>query len=394
MTSLFALLAIFLLDGPLASAAHAQSSGGGISGLLNMDLSAVLAEKGMFIALSLSALVGLIVAFTPCVYPMYPITATIVAGHRSGRKSVWSGLFLTSVYVLGIATTYALIGILVGLAGSQVRGYLQSPTALIIVAIIFVMLGLWMIGLFEIKMPAFMTKGIDPTKRKSGIFGIFLIGLLSGLVASPCVAAPVAGILIMIATTGSWQLGFWLLFAFGWGMGIPLIILGTSIHVGSGLPKAGGWMDWFKKGLGFVMIILAVYTVLPVFHTSGPETPVLADSGQEEHVAWIYDYEGGLELAKSENKPVMIDFYADWCAPCKRMDKHVFTDEEIIAETKRFVIIKFDGTKLTKAQAKIQDSYNVPGYPSYVFIGTDGETSIVFGEQSKEFMLEKMKEVS
>ena len=205
-------------------------------------------------------LLGLGLTFTPCVLPMVPILTSIVVGQE--KHSPAKGFVLSTTYVLGMAITYAIAGITVGLlgAGANISNWMQTPWVLSVFAALFLVLSLSMFGLYELQLPSKLRNRLNDMnqKQKGGnLFGVFLMGVLSALVVSPCVSAPLAGALVYLSTTGDAWLGGSALLALGLGMGAPLIALGTT--GASFLPKAGGWMDGVKAFFGVLLIGVAIW---------------------------------------------------------------------------------------------------------------------------------------
>jgi len=219
-----------------------------------------LQNAGIVLILATFLLLGMGLTFTPCVLPMMPIISSIIAGQRSLTPK--QGFVLSGVYVLGMALTFALAGVLVGSLGARfnIQIYMQQPWVLSIFAALFVMLALAMFGVFELRLPRFIQEPLDRLnqKQKGGsLAGVLLMGALSAIVVSPCVSAPLAGALLYISTTGDAALGGMALFALGLGMGLPLIIIGTSgAYV---LPKAGAWMDGVKHFFGVLLLGVALW---------------------------------------------------------------------------------------------------------------------------------------
>jgi thiol:disulfide interchange protein DsbD len=424
LTTILILTAV-LISGSLVGIVHAEESTAA-QNENHTDFERLISGKGLPIALVTSFLLGLGVSFTPCVWPMYPITVGVVLGERRAERSALSGLFPALVYVLGISITYAAIGLLSGLLGAQVQVILRSPVALIGVALIFVALALSMFGLYDIRMPTILSRGAGAPRR--GTLGLLAMGFLSGLVISPCVAAPLAGVLLFIATTGkAWQ-GFWLLFTFAWGMGIILLIIATSTKAASSLPKAGPWMVWVKRILGVVLLLLAVYTAWPAIPSIAGTGPIgdegsaveaetaLASPGKSgkagsgvarekvsartaaprtrpKSIQWIHDEQMGLARAAELKRPAMIDFFAEWCAYCKRLDREVFTDPSVIAESERFVPIKVDATENSPEVRKILSRYKIVGFPTVLFIDSGGRHIPVVGYRDARTFLGIMKNI-
>ncbi|MBF0544754.1 MAG: protein-disulfide reductase DsbD [Candidatus Riflebacteria bacterium] len=230
------------------------------------DFSAIIRQEGLLKAVLFAFLAGLLVSLTPCVYPMIPITLSIIGGRRENTSAL-RGMMLSITYVAGLSITYAFLGLIVAKFGAHVRGFIQGPFFQLFIALIFALLSLSMFDVFMLQTPSFLRQKLQLGK-KEGFGGIFFLGMLSGLLASPCVAAPLAGILAYIASTGSVILGFSLLLSFSWGMGVLLILVGTFSGTLNSLPKAGVWMEKVKEFYGFLLAGAALYFAHPVIGTA------------------------------------------------------------------------------------------------------------------------------
>ncbi|MGB1293424.1 MAG: protein-disulfide reductase DsbD, partial [Pseudoalteromonas sp.] len=214
-----------------------------------------LASQGLLTNLAIFFLVGIGLAFTPCVFPMFPILSSLIAGQQN--LSTKKAFALSFVYIQGMAVTYAALGLVVASLGGQVQGYLQHPYVLISFSLLFVLLAMSMFGWYEIKLPSSMMNKLTQVSnnQKGGNYiGVFLMGVLSGLIASPCTTAPLSAALLFVAQSGDYLVGGLTLYVLSLGMGIPLLLLGTS--GGKLLPKAGGWMEQVKTLFGFIMLVV------------------------------------------------------------------------------------------------------------------------------------------
>ena len=222
----------------------------------------LISQESLLITLGLFVLLGLGLAFTPCVFPMYPILSSIIMGAGKGKMDTSRALFLSIIYVQGMAITYSLLGLVVASAGVQFQAALQSEVVLIVFIVLFVLLAIAMFGGYEIQLPSKWQEklnGVSNSQKQGNPVGVFIMGIISGLVASPCTTAPLTAILLVIAQTGDLVLGFSALYALSIGMGIPLIIFG--ITGGKLLPKAGQWMNVVKATFGFMMLSVAILFV-------------------------------------------------------------------------------------------------------------------------------------
>ena len=394
---------------------------------------------------------GIAISFTPCVYPMIPITAAIVGGGE--EKSLRKALAGSLTYVLGLSITYSILGVLVARVGGQINAALRSAFLLVPIAGVFILLGLSMFDLLLIQTPARLASRLQGVAGgRSGKIGIFLMGVVSGLVASPCVAAPLAGILLYVANTGDAFIGFWMLFALAWGMGLVLIAAGTFTGL---LPKAGMWMEWIKRLFGFVMFWAAVYFLRPVVGESayyllsglvilagvvflggldtltaesssaqrmirfvglvavllggamavmgggrllgwlGPETETggAAVSATQANLslfkeATVSDFEKALK----SGKPMLLDFYADWCAICKELDHKTFSDPRVRKALARFAAMKVD-IDASPALAQRLRVVNPPYVAFFDSDGTERKDLHFYGFKGPEELLKRIEKV-
>ena len=395
-------------------------------------------NKGLFGALLFAFLAGIGLSFTPCIYPMIPITVAIIGGQET--KSPLKGFYLSLVYVLGIAVIYSALGVAAASTGALFGSAVKSPWVVGFVAVVFIALAFSMFGVYELKMPTALAEKFGGKKKSSGVIGIFFMGLVSGTVASPCVGPVLVSLLVYIAGTGNKVLGFWLLFVLAWGMGLLLIVVGTFSGLVKSLPKSGGWMVMVRKILGILLLGAALYYIRPVlseniflvilgvfFITVGvfsggldrlvsessvmlrvkksfgvvciifgiyflvgtlllnglilkPLSAVFSSAGatvsaqKEIGIQWVFSEPEGRSIAQERNMPVMIDFWAEWCSVCKKLDKKTLHDPGIITESKRFVNIKIDCTNTDDNEIKkLWSKYNIVGLPTIIFIDQSGK---------------------
>jgi len=380
------------------------------------DLARLIAEYGFwgyFLALGLAFVTGLLLSFSPCTYPMIPITVSIFAGQD---RSIFRGFVMSLVYVGTMAVMYGIMGLIVSLIGGVFGAWLASTPVVVGIAIVFVIFALSMFGLYELQVPAGLRNKLGTGGGGGGIGGAIVLGVVAALVVSPCVGPFVAGILLYIATSGSPVLGFLILFVFALGLGTLYVIIGTFSSSISKLPHSGEWMESVKKFFGFVLLLMAVFflrtllsatttailtgLLLFVFGVFGggldrltpeagffprlkkalgilafvvslylligtillqglilpPASSWLPVSGggttteEQSLIPWTHDLDAGLALARAEHRPVLIDTWATWCANCKVLDKKTFGNADVAAEAERFVAIK---VQLEKADSPI-----------------------------------------
>lgn len=323
---------------------------------------------------------GLLLSFTPCVLPMIPILSSIIVGSQSMQKhpSKLHAFGLSVAYVLGMALSYTLAGVAAGLSGNLLSQSLQNPWVLGATALMFVVLAFSMFGFYELKLPAFFEHKILnlSNKLKGGkFFGVFMMGVLSALIVSPCVAAPLAGALIYIGQTHNVLLGGVGLFTLAIGMGVPLLLIGAS--AGSLLPKAGAWMTIVRNFFGVLMLVMAAYIVWPVLPNSitQPVNRLLGFNNAEHHLPFtrvksVADLDAAIKSAKG--KIVMLDFYADWCTSCKEMEKLTFSDEKVKAALQNSVLLQADVTENNDNDKALLKHFNLFGPPGIIFFDKTG----------------------
>jgi len=317
-------------------------------------------------------LLGLGLAFTPCVLPMVPILSSIIVGD-SARPSRTRGLLLSGAYSLGMALVYTGFGIAAGLAGEGLAASLQKPWVIGGFALLLTALALSMFGVYELQLPAVLQSRLaDSANRRTAgkLAGVFGMGAISALMVGPCVAAPLAGALVYISQTRDVLVGGSALFAMAAGMSVPLVLVGVS--AGSLLPRAGSWMVWIKRGFGVMLLALAAWMVLPLLpnrHVSALPFKQVANVQQLE-----------AELAKG--RPVMLDFYADWCVSCKEMEKFTFSAAPVKAALEGAVLLQADVTSNSEEDKALLKRYGLFGPPAIILFDGEGkELARVIGYQ-------------
>ena len=379
---------------------------------------------------------GLLLAFTPCMLPMIPILSGIIVG-RSSHPTKMHGFILSLAYVLGMALTYAAIGVAAGLSGTLLSSALQTPWALGSFAAVFVLLSLSMFGFYELQLPAALQSKLTNTSNRlhgGHLSGVFVMGALSAVIVSPCVAAPMAAALLYIGQTHDAWLGGTALFALAMGMGLPLLLIGAS--AGALLPKAGAWMEAVKRFFGVLMLALAIWlisTLIPLSiqmllwaallvlsaiymhaldalpnNASGWQKlwkgigilalllgsayligalsgardilrPLAAlGNGQAEAAATLQfvriknvaELDG--RIAQANGKTVMLDFYADWCISCKEMERYTFTDAKVQAKLKNTVLLQIDVTANSDEDKVLLKRFELFGPPAILFFDAQG----------------------
>jgi thiol:disulfide interchange protein DsbD len=383
---------------------------------------------------------GLLLSFTPCCLPMYPILSGIIVGQGQGSTARSFGLSLA--YVLGMAVTYTALGAVVAAAGAQVQAVFQQPWVIVGVALLFVALAASMFGLYELQMPASVQTRLATLsgQQRSGSFlGAGIMGMISAAVVTTCVTPPLVAALTVIARTGDVARGSLALFALAFGMGIPLLALGAS--AGRLLPKAGAWMVAVKTVFGLLMLGMAVWMLdrlwpgtltlalwavllvvggvflgafapldaaagtgrklgkafgivallyggaLFVGALAGNENPLrpLAFAGAPAageggattapvftRIKTVADFDRELAAAVAADRPLVLDFYADWCASCKEMEERTFPDPAVRTELARAVTLQADVTAVDDADQALMARFGIVGPPTIVFFTPDG----------------------
>ncbi|MEO5677129.1 MAG: cytochrome c biogenesis protein CcdA, partial [Usitatibacter sp.] len=312
---------------------------------------------------------GVLLAFTPCMLPMVPILSGIIAGEGRDLNKV-RALILSVAYVLGMAVTYAIAGVAAAYSGSLIAAALQNPWVLTTFALIFVWLALSMFGFHELQLPAFIHDRLSSTHqtlRGGHVASVAGMGVLSAIIVSPCVAAPLAGALLYIGQTRDVMLGGGALFAMALGMGIPLVVVGVS--EGAFLHKSGPWMEGVKKFFGVLLLAVAVWIVWPVVSpllTSKPAPHGLPF----QRVNSIAELD---EKLRAPGKPVLLDFYADWCISCKEMEAFTFTDPRVKAKMQGLLLLQADVTANTEEHKELLKRFSLFGPPGIVFFDPGGK---------------------
>lgn len=334
------------------------------------DLEAVL-ESSLGLTFLIVFIAGFLTSLTPCIFPMIPITLAVLGARSEGRTRM-AGLGLALSYVLGIATTYSILGLIAASTGALFGSFLGHPMVAIALGILFFVMGLGMFGLFEVQVPAFLRNRLGLHKTKGGWMGAFFTGQVSGLLASPCIGPVLVALLAYVAKSQDLPLGFLLLFTFAFGMGQIFLVLGTFSHALGRLPKAGPWMVTIKIIMGLMMMGLSFFYVQPIIPKnllgSSSEAPM------DQVISWQTYSDETFAKARSEGKAIVIDFYADWCAACIEMEIKTFPTAKIQEIKDKFVWIKFDATDTsTPGFEELRKKYEIPGLPWFVFYSPTGQ---------------------
>lgn len=304
---------------------------------------------------------GLALNLTPCVYPMVPVTVAFFSGQAPGKPAVT--VKLASLYVIGIALTYAVLGSIAARTGALFGFWLQQPVVLLTLAGVLLALALGMFGLYELRPPARLTERFG--RAASGGIGALSMGAMVGLIAAPCVGPFVLGLLVFVGQQADPVLGFWLLLTLGLGMGLPYILLGVLANRLSARPKAGPWMLWVKRALGVVLVGFSIYLVSPLLPSP--------DKTGASPIAWQpYDPQR-LARASEEGRPALVDVFADWCIPCIELDHVTFRHPDVVKQLEDIVALRIDATKAIPPDAEpLLERYEVYGVPTVLLFDAKG----------------------
>lgn len=343
-------------------AAGAPAASRGVSVFSSDTEIAALFEGSFALVIGSFLLFGLLLAFTPCVLPMIPILSGIIAGEGGGVGKL-RALALSLAYVLGMALAYALAGLGAAFSGSQLAAALQNAWVLGTFALVFVVLALSMFGLYELRLPGFIHQRLDQAQQRfpgGRVASVAGMGALSAVIVSPCVAAPLAGALLYIAQTRDVALGGAALFAMALGMGAPLVVVGIS--EGALLPKSGPWLNRVKYFFGVLLLAVAAWIVSPL---------LLSGKGDTKFVRVDSVAELDARLA-TPGKPVMLDFYADWCVSCKEMEAFTFGEPRVKAQLDRMLLLQVDVTANTAEHKALLRRFSLFGPPGIIFFDAQG----------------------
>ncbi len=373
------------------------------------SIASTLENSGLFLSLIFVFLAGLALNLTPCVYPLIPITIGYFGGQSEGKTSrlVMLGL----LYMLGMALTYSVVGVVTSLSGAVFGSLLQNPIVIIIIALLFVALALSQFGVYEFKLPDSWV--MKAGGAKGGAFGAFFMGLTMGIVAAPCIGPFVLGLVTYVAAKADPLYGFLMFFVLALGLGFPYLLLAIFSGKIKSLPRAGLWMEGVKHIFGFLLVGMAFYFLdpilpkaiqgysLPVFGIIAAIILLFVDKtandakgfrifktvfsviviaisiyalvpSQNLEPEWkkfsIENYEASL----NNNERMVIDFYADWCIPCKELDALTFSDKRVLNEFERFTVYKVDMTKNNDVNEELRKRFNVVGMPTVLIIDSKG----------------------
>ncbi|WP_340614495.1 protein-disulfide reductase DsbD [Xenorhabdus thailandensis] len=363
-------------------------------------------------------LIGIGIAFTPCILPMYPLISSIILGQKR-PESLKRIFWLAMSYVQGMALTYTILGLIVAAAGLQFQAALQNPYILVGLSVLFILLALSMFGLYTLQLPSSLqTRLVDwSNQQQSGSYiGVFVMGALAGLIASPCTTAPLSAILLYIAQSGNTLVGGLTLYLYALGMGLPLIAVTLFGH--KLLPRSGSWMQYVKEAFGFIILALPVFLLERVLGdtwgirlwsllavsflgwafaltlnskngwirtlqvillalaliASRPlqdwvwGNPVAEQQKVTLQFQQVSDWQELSQiLAENHHRPIMLDLYADWCVACKEFEKYTFSDPKVQAQLSQFLLLQANVTDNTPKQKELLQKLQVLGLPTILF---------------------------
>ena len=399
-------------------------------------------QKGSAVFLTLIMLfaLGFITSLTPCVYPIIPIVMGYVGSRAQNRR--WKGFVLSLCFALGLALVYSILGVVAALTGSLVGVTLQSPWMVALIAAVFFIMGLSMAGVFTITAPAFVSAKLGKSYR-SQILGALAIGGISGLIAAPCVGPVLIAILAFISQTRNAWLGFIYTFSFSLGISVIFIVLGTFSGAVAYMPKGGKWMEGIKKFFALLLLGAGIYLWSTILHpghawllwgvfllatavfgglfqalrpdagmsakayktlvalvfligaiffvkgfersfftaeTVPPASSPRAAVVSEPSLKWLSDFDEGRRQAKERNLPLLVDVYADWCLPCKKLERETFSDPQVMVALGKFVLVRLDVTRPDERSERIQKELGIFGPPTMIFFSPAGkETGRIAG---------------
>lgn len=365
---------------------------------------------GLWLSLIGFFLGGLALNLTPCIYPLIPITVSYFGGTARGGSTILGAV----LYLLGLSVTNSFLGLWAALSGRLLGSILQSPLVIILMAVLFLMLASSFFGFWEFRLPSALTR--KASKNYGGSFGAFFMGLTLGIVAAPCLGPFILGLLTYVAQLGNPWAGFLCFFFLSLGLGLPLAVLAFFSGAVQRLPLSGDWMVWIRKLMGWILVAMAVYmarTLIP-FGLWKSVLTALVPIGASLHlcwfdrtgsglrpfllfkralgfvlvaaaivyfglaghsraaVSWVSYEESRMAGAVKEQRPLILDVYADWCVPCRAMDKEIFEDPEVVKRARNVVMMRLDLTRRKRGQEELLRKYGIRGVPTILFFDAKG----------------------
>jgi thiol:disulfide interchange protein DsbD len=426
-----AFLGVLYLPDLLAAGPAGASTDLGIGGLL---------ASGSALAVVAAFTGGLLTSLTPCVYPLIPITVSVFGARRAGSRG--QAMLLSALYVVGIAVTYSALGVGAALTGKAFGSVMSNPWVIGFVAAVLVAMAASMFGAFDLALPAGLQAKLSQVGG-AGFAGAFGMGLVAGVIAAPCTGPVLAAALAVIAQNGSVGYGLAVMFPYALGLGLPFFLIGAF---SLSFPKSGPWMETVKSVFGVALLAAALVFARDAFpamkalfspahaaalaaagaaavgvllgalhrsfHGTGRERLLKAfgvallvggiayGAGAADArartasgLAWLHDEAEAVALARREGRPLLVDFWAEWCVACKELDRFVWSDPRVQANAARFVALKLDGTDDSPAFQALVEKYGVQGMPTVVFVDDRGRESParVVGAVSPEEMLKYLE---
>lgn len=370
-----------------------------------------LTQRGLAFTLLAAALVGLGLNLTPCVYPLISVTVAYF-GRQSRFRA--GGVWLAVVYVVGIAFSFAVLGVVAALSGALFGSLLQEPVVVLALAAILVTVALSNFGVYQFRLPVFLARRLG--RASAGVLGALLMGLTMGIVAAPCVGPVVVGLLIFVAGRQEALVGFLLFFALAIGLGAPYVVLAVAAGSLWRLPRSGEWLVWMERVFGCILLAAAGYLVSPLlphalrvyvlpvvmglsavylgflertgnYHRRFLAFKRAAASGMLLLALWLGSGSRGGETVvwqpaswllengrkRQFDRPLVIDFAAEWCIPCRRMDQTTYVDPEVVQEARRFHMVRVDVTRDDPATAQVVGEFGVLGVPTVIVFSSEGQ---------------------
>jgi thioredoxin:protein disulfide reductase len=400
-------------------------------------------SRGLAFTLLFVFVAGLLLNATPCVYPIIPITIGFFVNQSSsqeGKPALRRTFSMALMYVLGMAITYSVLGVIASLSKGLFGAALQNPIVLVLLAGVMVALALSMFGVYEFKLPESLNRfATSSTQSTSGMLGALVMGLTMGIVAAPCIGPFVLALLVFVGDKGDPVYGFFMFFVLALGLGLPYLVLGTFSGAINALPRSGMWMVTVRKLFGLVLVGMALYFLMPLMKNSSTYVFVaffalsalyliLWEAGRtkakqfawvlriigiaaavvavmlalpkkiEEQIAWQPYSEASLAVAQKEGKGVIIDTFADWCIPCKELDQSTFTDSGVKKEAERFITLKLDltSTDANSDAGRARQRFGIRGVPTVLFLDSTGKELAdlrLEGFEKSSAFLARMKKV-